>query len=274
MTGIRLRSRWLLATTALLAFLLMGAGLAWACTIYYGQTTIENITTSSGEYTVVADNTNDYAMDRCDGAGSGSVFTANNNNGSDDDGDGTNDGDVIRVEIDEYSDTSNCNGDHSMAGKGPVYINVQDGYTYDDNSYDGDGEGNDDDVYEDSDDGNSVTNEPSSRASSERDYDCMGDGQGLLSDEINHQADPNDDDSIPVKSNGQFDESDADVTANGSADADGDGVNDVDIAIDPNVNDDRDDGDDADSDSDYAAGLCVSDQGGGDSAPMIPLVVN
>lgn len=281
MNAYTLPSRWVLFVGALLTFLVLGAGLALACTVYFGTTTIENLTTGEGPYSVVADPSS--GMDRCDGAGSGSVFSALNDNGSDDDGDGTVDGDVIRVEIDKYSgsgcgtsgegdDDSTSGNEHSLApsessvSDKDVYVNVQDGYSY----YDDDN----DDVYEDTDDSSSGSggNEVAYESSSERDYDCMGDGSGLLSDEINHAGPINVAD-YGTGEGGQFDSSDSEVLKDngdgtGDSGVDQDDVNEVQFPIDPNVNDD------ADSGNGYAAAVCVSHDDGGESAPQIPLVID
>lgn len=265
MNAYSLPSRWVLFIGALLAFLVIGAAIAAACTIYYGTNTIENISTGSGEYTVVADNFDGQAMDRCDGAGSGSHFSASNDNQ-----------DTVRVEIDGENNKDGCEVG-SMAGKGDVYVNTYDGDAYHDDtsghslSVDGNHDG--DGVYEDYDLGDSG-NENNGEASHERHGDCMGDGDsGDLDpypDEdgavISKYAGPDDDgdghgDGIAVNSSGQFASGE---TNNGSDDADGDGVNDVDITIDTA----------SDSSTDHASGVCVSDANGGDSAPQIPLVIS
>lgn len=271
MNAYSLPSRWMLFIGALLAFLVIGAAIAAACTIYWGTNTIENISTGSGEYTVVGDPT--AGMDRCDGAGSGSHFSASND-----------DQDTVRVEIDEYvgshcedssyETNSLADGDALDAdGDGvpdePVYVN-----TYEDDAYENSSLlGVDPDVYEDNDLLSYDSQEPGGGESDERVGDCMGDGdsdgdghpdsQGPV---INKYAGPDDDgdghgDGIAVNSSGQFASGE---TNNGSDDVDGDGVNDVDITIDTA----------SDSSTDHASAVCVSDGDGGDSAPQIPLVIS
>jgi hypothetical protein len=265
MTGIRLSSRWLLATTALLAFLLIGAGLAWACTVYYGSTTIQNISRDtdgdgdgkSNEYTVYGDSRG--GMDRCDGESSGSVFEAHNGQGNN----SSKGPDTVRVEIDA-SPSSKCDGGSSMAGQDDVYVNTYDGSAYDDSTaLHTDGTHDDDDVYEDKDDLGAYSDEPNGEASHERHGDCMGDGDG--DSNVINKAGPISVQESTDSDPGQFDGSDSEVTANGSADEDSDGVNDVDITIDTASDN---------NDSDHASAVCVSEASGNDSAPQIPLEIS
>jgi hypothetical protein len=267
-------SRWLVATAALLGFLLFGAGLAAACTIYWGTTVIEGDTdgdgsADTGEYSVVGDPGPDggNGMDRCDQAGSGSVFTVSND-----------DPDKVLVEIDAYNGPDDCERDHGDTdGDGSddhsladalsdedddgvsdefVYVNTYDGDAYDDDPNselldDDDGNG----VYEDTDDGQHGGEEPGGESSTERDGDCMGDGQSITGDDsaVKNKAQAN---VIMTGSDaGQF---------HNTGDDDGDGVNDVWITIDEAQ----------DSSSQHASAVCVSDGSGGDSAPQIPMEIS
>lgn len=268
--------RILLIAAGAVGVVLLAASVAFACTTYWGQITIENLDDSNGEFSVVADPTS--GMDRCDGAmddGSGGTSggTASAHNGK-----GSNSGsgpDTVRVEISKWepggedpSTEPDCevddDGDHKLPdgtdGAEPVYVNTYDGDAYEDS--DGDG------VYEDNDDAqgpfDNAGNETHGEVSSERIGDCMGDGSA--SDVINH--DPNGDgtSAIGVTSDGQFDGTNKDVTHNGSADQDGDGVNDVDITIDQAP-------DTGGSSTDFAGAICVSEGDGEDSAPQIPIEI-
>lgn len=265
MSAFSLPSRWMLFTGAVLAFLVIGGGFALACTLYYGTNTIENLSTSSGEYTVVGDPHQGLlgqGMDRCDGAGSGSHFSASND-----------DQDKVRVEIAPYNGT-NCNtdehgdtdgdgtNDHSLAdtASSEVFINTYNGDAYDDDPNDGDNKGDGDGVYEDTDTGRDLSEQPDGEVSEERIGDCMGSGTGD-SNVINKKGPILID---KVGDVGQFHPNDSATTANGAADADNDGVNDVDITINQAP----------DSSADHASAVCVSDGEATNSAPQIPLVIS
>lgn len=290
----RARRRVLLVAFASVATFLLAASVAWACTTYWGQTTIENLTTDSGEFTVVADPTS--GMDRCDEAMDSGPDGANTIE--------TNDDDTIRVEIsmwepngqdvgtDPDGSENPCNvsnygdndGDgheeHSLADDEDqndetvedVYINSYDGTAYTD-------ENDTDSAYDDTDDLNLALdgNEDEYDPSSERDGDCMGDGdsdgdgnpdsQGPV---INYKGPDGTHDAVAVNGDGEFDKSDDDVTRDGpnehdgsngdstaEADEDDDGINDVDITFSES--------------SRTAQAICVSEGDGGDSAPQIPI---
>lgn len=291
----RLRRRIQLVAFVSVSVFLLAASAAWACTTYWGQITIENITTDSGEFTVVADPTS--GMDRCDDADNdGDQDGEYGSSASDDDNviDAA-DGDVVRVEIsmwepgsqDDAEDPDSWNdceaaddvdgdgvNDHSLASPGatddtgvppgsdpqpePVYINSLDGTAYDDK--DGDGS------YEDYDDG-AAGNETNGDSTTERVADCMGDGSDTNETNYDPDAGTSSDDgdsSIAIiddgsQKTGQFSGTEAEVTHNGSADADNDGVNDVDITFSTSES------------SGTPQALCVSEDDGGDSAPQIPI---
>lgn len=258
-TASGLRRRLLLTAATAIGILLLAASAVYACTTYWGQTTIENITTDSGEFTVVADPRS--GMDRCDDAdddGEQDGEYDSSKSGADEDEviDFSN-GDTLRVEISKWEpggeDSGNdCGaedngGSHSLAdntGDGDdLWVNTYDGEAYDDTN------GDDDGAYEDSDDGpgknHNAGDETNGDPSSERVGDCMGDGSG---DNVENHAS-----GIAITSEGQFD----------TTDDDQDGVNDVDIS--PNF--------DGTHNSGTAAAVCVSEQDEGDSAPQIPLEV-
>lgn len=93
-----IRRRMLLVGTIVLGMLMLAATAVYACTTYWGQITIENISDGSGEFSVVADPTS--GMDRCDdavdGGDSGKTPTANNGKDSGEDSD------TVRVEISKW----------------------------------------------------------------------------------------------------------------------------------------------------------------------------
>lgn len=259
MSAYSLPSRWILSIGALLTFLVLGGGIALACTIYWGTNTIEadtdgDGTFDTGEYTVVGDPgpSGGNGMDRCDGAGSGSVFTASN-------------GDTVRVEIDAYNGPADCershhgdtdgdgNDDHSLADSDAeeVFVTTYNGDAYLDDDLDG--------VYEDNDLAQHGSEEPGGEPSEERVGDCMGDGKDDSG--VNQEAGPfnviqSGDDA------GQFDPN----GVNGSqiGDADSDGVYEVDVSIDAPKN----------TTSAHAGAVCVSESDLSDSAPQIPLEVS
>lgn len=256
--------RMLLVAAGAVGVVLLAASVAFACTTYWGQITIENLDDSNGEFSVVADPTS--GMDRCDGAmddGSGGTSggTASASGG-----------DTVRVEISKWepagqdsneTDNPDCeasgfgdndrNGadEHSLAdaeddsAAEDVYINTYDGDAYEDK--DGDG------VYEDSDDAQgpfeNASNEEYGEVSSERIGDCMGDGSDS---DVTNEAGP-----IGVIDDGTTESGEFDTS-----DEDDDGINDVDVTINP-----------PSSSSGHAGAICVSEGDASDSAPQIPIEI-
>lgn len=277
--GTWLRRRVLLVTFASASVFLLVTSVAWACTTYWGQTTIENITTDSGEFTVVADPSS--GMDRCDDADNDGdqdgEYDPNQSGADEDNVIDAGDGDTIRVEISKWEpggqdsgndcDASNHGGSHSLASDGatddsgtqpePVYINSLDGTAYDDK--DGDGS------YEDYDDSRgtleNASNEKNGQVSDERVADCMGDGSD--SNETNYKGPDGTHDAVAVNSDGEFDKNDDDVTNkdddNGDGNVNSSDIGEVDITFSTSET------------SGTPQALCVSEGDGGDSAPQIPI---
>jgi hypothetical protein len=264
-------------STMAFGVLLLAASALYACTTYWGQTTIENTSTDSGEFSVVGDPTS--GMDRCDGAmdggDSGATISADNS------------GETVRVEISKWEpkgqdsggkdceassgDDDDGNGKEDSladAGAEDVYINTYTGDGDDDGTkgdayQDDDGDG----VYEDNDSCGLLScpyqNEDMGEASSERVGDCMGDGSN--DDSVTNKKGPigvlaykNDTDGDGKDDGGEFDDSHDLV-----GDIDGDGINDVDITIDTASS----------SPSGHAGAICVSEGDGEDSAPQVPILI-
>jgi hypothetical protein len=278
----RLRRRVLLVATLALGVLVLAAGAVYACTTYWGQTTIENIDNDhTGEFTVVADPTS--AMDRCDDhtdngdSDQEGEYDHPTKNLSDDDEVPhfpLNSGDTIRVGISQWEPNGEDSGgnscglddgdfkdgdkdgeeEHSLAnstGDGDndrVYVNTYDGDAY----HDSDGGGDSDGVYEDDDCGLlscSASNETNGDATNERTGDCMSDNENG----------PYPIDKSESSTRGQF----KDTDNNSVDDVDNDDVNDVEIN--PSFGSANSTG--------HAAAVCVSESDAGDSAPQIPLEV-
>lgn len=270
--------RILVVATLAVGAVLLVASVAFACTTYWGQITIENISDGSGEFSVVADPTS--GMDRCDDAmdGNSAPISADNGQGS-----RSSEGpDTVRVEIskwepgdqdptgrdcgledddfgndDDADDHNEEKPEHSLADANVSQVDINT-HQYSDAYNDDDGDG----VYEDTDCSLLSCyhgNETNGEASTEREYDCMSGSEDIRKESDVPVLDyGNDPDNDGEDDGGEFDPSDARVN-----DDDGDGVYDVEIDIDTAP----------DSPSDRAGAICVSESDGSDSAPQVPIVI-
>lgn len=300
-SGVR---RMVLVAAGAVGVVLLAASVAFACTTYWGQITVENLDQGSYEFSVVADP--EDGMDRCDEAMADGDDDGDSTNNSSDTGDGVDeidvaDGDTVRVEISKWEpngedagtnpdsgqDERPCNtvgdrdgdGDdeHSLAdstGDGDdVYINHWDGTTdaYADDDNDG--------VYEDYDHLNGArdgsSNETHGDETTERKEDCMGNGDSNDDGNpdsgtpvVNH--DPNNDgtSAIPI------------ITGSGQDAGQFDGNNSKDVTNNGDADEDGDGVNDVDITINFqnmnpgdVSAICVSEEDGGDSAPQVPIEV-
>lgn len=249
-------SKLALITATIAAVFVIGAGLAAACTVYYGELRVWD---NHGNDVTMVGHTGDLLlgetdfMNRCEDApehtwddSGGTTPTAHNgmeNNSS-------KGPEKIYLEVSDYEGSTDCGGSWDSLDPGETYyVNVWDDETS---------------AYEDKDSDNVYEDKPTG---DERVYDCMGDGSGT------QDQDGDGDDDVINKVSG--------IEVLGNTDGDGDGDNDdgefdkSNSAVGDQDNNDIGDVEvtiDTATDASTAAAACLSDDDESDGW-MFPLII-
>lgn len=230
---------------------ILTAGFAMACTVYQGVLTVEGAGGSS--YSLVGhtgDSSQSDFMNRCEAESdyaAGSTPEAENGKES-----GSSTAESIIVEVAPYDSDVDGDGSMSDCGNGGSGHQLPDDSTYYINTWDNN-QDSDDDAYDDDDDNDVYEDHECGLLScwgdesTERQTDCMGDGNN---DTIHNKAQES-------VTNGTFDSGN---------DANGNGVDDVTITIDEASDSNTD------TSPSHASAVCVSDSNEADGW-MAPLII-